>query len=318
MVAVGDECSGVVAAEVVAGSARVADAHQYLLVAQLEEIRAGAVLVLVGPVRIRVVERSLVVPMFEIRRGEQVGGVADVMGFDTPAENHVVDAVGEPDMGIEDPVHVEGGVASFGLDDDRVGGMAAPGNEIVVFGVGDADARVHTVVDESRDTLPGNQRASREDAWLGYVGSGLERRRMEPPVHEVRTRCVAPAVPTAWESRILEYVEQVIAPTPVERPVRDRRAHTGPPVPRSGTAARGAVRVWTCVVPRGYCGSVRRSGPALRVDVARTGPPETSRDSRRALTVVSVVSYRMNRRRGFGYYGARRDRLAVAAAARRR
>ena len=142
------------------------------------------------------------------------------MGFDPTAQDHVVDIALEPGMGIEDPVHVEGGIPPFGLDDDGVGGVASPPNEVVVFREGDTDACIHAVVDERWDTLPRDECATGKDPLLRNVGPGLERRRMEPPMHQVGTRRVAPAVAAAWEIGILEDVEQVVATAPEQRPVR--------------------------------------------------------------------------------------------------
>ena len=224
----GVELLVLVAADVVLGPAvgLVGVHEEHVLVAEREEVGAGAVFDLLGPLAVGLVEGAEVLPVAQVGGLEEAGGVALVAGAVVlVADEGVVGVALLPAAGIEDDALGEfaGGPWSAGprgrvKGDDGVLGQGDPVVEVGVVGLVDADAVAGHVGDDGGDGHALHDVAAVEVVALLPSKRFAEGGLVVAPVEEVAAADVLPTgeVDRAGGVGDLLQVAEVVAAVPVD------------------------------------------------------------------------------------------------------
>ena len=175
--------------------------EQHVLVAKREEVGAGAVFDLLGPLAVGLVEGAEVLPVPQVGGLEEAGGVALVAGAVVfVADEGVVDIALFPAAGIEDDAlgQLAGGHGSIALGgrvqgDDGVLGQGDPVVQVGVVGLVDADAAPGHVGDDGGHGHAFHDVAAVEVVALFALQGLPQRGLVVAPVEEVPAADVLPA-----------------------------------------------------------------------------------------------------------------------------
>jgi len=239
-----------------------------VLVTQLEEVWAGAVLAGERPGGLCPVERMHRGPVDQVRRSAQVKRV--FLRFQLiAAQQAIVGVAFEPQIWIPDAIDTVAGLTLFRAWDDRVLGVLFPLDQLVVLGRCDTDTRTNSVVAKHGHTIFVHEGVAAVDALVRIARLRAERRGVIRPVDQVGAGNMPPAM-SALSRRILEDVHQVVPALPiyaavgVVRPgttlVRQDADMIGGP--RFGIVITGSPCVWGIPAVR-WLGDHWRRLPAL-------------------------------------------------------
>lgn len=202
----------------------VTDAQEDVLIAELEEVGAGAVFSWGGPRQVRVlVERVQRRPVHQVGRPQRVERILAVFEA-VAAQKAVVRVSLQPEVGIPYSVGPVSGLAGPGDRDNRVALVLLPVNQLIVLGRGDADAGIDPEPAEHGNAFLVDEGVAAEDAHIRVAGIGNDGGGKKRPVHQVGADGMSPRMAAVWAIRILVNVHKVVLALPVDAAVGIIRA----------------------------------------------------------------------------------------------